>query len=140
MMESLAVPVEAARFLSPEVMDGFNHECPDSPEVKYYSLGGARRRYTEYWAPFAVLAPLLNRFDPGPNDGLVTASSSEWGEYLGTLNCDHVDQINFPMKVMHRTPMEPLWDYLARAATAEPGVAAPAELLFDPQLWQKDAA
>ena len=133
-IDSLCVPVEAADFLSSGALRDFNEACPDSSDVLYQSLGGARGRYAEYWAPFIATAPLLNRFDPGPNDGLVSAASSRWGEYLGTLAYDHVDQLNFPLKVVHLAPMEPLWDYLAVLAVrgvlrhGEGTVALPAAL------------
>ena len=136
LLGSLCVPIEAAYFLSPAAMVEFNQTCPDSPEVVYLSLGGTRTRY-EYWAPFIGLAPLLAYCDPGPNDGLVTVASARWGEYLGTLPFDHVDQLNFPMKVIHRAPMEPLWDYLAAVITSDAtqasarcSVAMPQELLL----------
>lgn len=124
-MESLCLPVEAAHFLSPAAMLQFNEECVDSPGVTYFSLGGARPRNAEYWAPFMLLSPLLNRVDPGPNDGLVTTASARWGEYLGTINFDHVDQLNFPLKLLHRAPMEPLWDYLVAVAMADSCIPLP---------------
>ena len=93
--------------------------CINSEDVVYQSLGGARVRYSEYWAPLMALAPLLNELDPGPNDGLVSVASARWGEYLGTLAFDHVEQVNFPLKVFDRQPMRPLWDHLATLATRE---------------------
>ena len=129
LVDSLCVPVEAARFLSVGAMQDFNKECPDSDRVRYQSLGGARERYVEYWAPFVASAPLLNHFEPGPNDGLVSVASAHWGEYLGTLAFDHVDQVNFPLKAIHCPPMEPLWDYLAVVATSTKGSTIPAPSL-----------
>lgn len=130
-MESVCVPVDAAVFLSPEAMRDFNLACPDSPNVTYQSLGGARQRHIEYWAPFIALAPLLNRYERGLNDGLVTVASSRWGEYLGTLNHDHVDMINFPLKAIHRPRMEPLWDYLTELAVNEGTLPLPDKLSVD---------
>jgi triacylglycerol lipase len=34
-----------------------------------------------------------NWFDPEPNDGLVTVSSARWGQFLGCVPADHLDEI-----------------------------------------------
>lgn len=116
-IEALCVPMELARFMSTPSLKEFNEACPDSPDVRYLSLGGGRERLAEYWAPFMAITPVLAQLEPGPNDGLVSAASARWGEYVGTLACDHVDLLNFPLKAVHKAPMEPLWDYLASLAT-----------------------
>ena len=108
----LRVPVDAATFLSRAHMAEWNASCADVDGVIYRSVGGARPRLREYWAPFVGTAALLRTLE-GPNDGLVSTASAAWGTYLGTARCDHVDLINFPLKLAHRPPYAPLWDFLA---------------------------
>jgi hypothetical protein len=67
----------------------FNPLTPDSPSVKYYSYGA----YLPYWPignPLKWAATIIESRD-GPNDGLVSLNSARWGEYLGTVECDHWD-------------------------------------------------
>lgn len=127
-IEGLCVPAELASFFSPPSMREFNAACPDSPDVRYLSLGGGRERLAEYWAPFMAISAMICELEAGPNDGLVSAASARWGEYVGTLACDHVDMLNFPLKAVHKAPMEPLWDYLAGLAVAEQAAPPPPPL------------
>ena len=71
--------MDAARFLSRADMATLNELCPDRPTVVNRSLGGARARLGEYWAPFFTTQPLLSRWE-GANDGLVSVESARWGE------------------------------------------------------------
>ncbi len=89
----------AAHFLSQAYVEGeFNATTPDAADVQYLSFGGALCYSSEYWAPFMPLERLLRAHD-GPNDGLVSVRSSRWGEYVATVSLDHVEQINFPLKL-----------------------------------------
>jgi triacylglycerol lipase len=68
----------------------FNAHTPDAPDVRYFSFGAA--------VSLPRVSPLLRRAwglltaAEGPNDGLVSADSARWGEYLGTLAVDHFGQ------------------------------------------------
>ncbi len=97
----------------------FNSEFPDAPGVAYYSIAGrsnlapddgvcetAEPPFVAKWdadrdpigAEFAVTGAILtgNPFSPTYNDGLVPVSSAKWGEFLGCLPADHLDEIGQP--------------------------------------------
>lgn len=77
----------------------FNPQNPDDPRVYYQSFAGV--------ADFpgspghAKLQPLLFASFPivsvfeGPNDGLVSTGSAQWGSYRGTIPCDHAGEIGW---------------------------------------------
>ncbi|PHH58446.1 hypothetical protein CDD81_5851 [Ophiocordyceps australis] len=75
----------------------FNPAVPDDPAVRYFSFGAA----LEPSRPPPLLSPLRLPYRvvsaaEGPNDGLVSVSSSQWGEYQGTLlGVSHLDLINW---------------------------------------------
>ncbi|MFV8749605.1 esterase/lipase family protein [Nannocystaceae bacterium ST9] len=91
--------VEASLYtLSESYMQGeFNQVYVDDPRVKYWSwmgetcVGGIGCQ--------DILDPLLVfSYDTifavaGPNDGLVPEESAKWGEYLGLIPADHIDEI-----------------------------------------------
>ena len=88
--------VEASLYtLSETFMQGeFNSTYVDDPRVKYWSwmghtcVGGIGCQ--------DVLDPLLlfsYELIPGDNDGLVPEESAKWGEFLGLIPADHIDQI-----------------------------------------------
>jgi triacylglycerol lipase len=65
----------------------FNAQTPDAPGVRYFSYGAAvaqSRVSPILRRPWTILRSL-----EGPNDGLVSARSARWGEYLGTVGADH---------------------------------------------------
>jgi triacylglycerol esterase/lipase EstA (alpha/beta hydrolase family) len=81
----------------------FNPAYPDSPEVRYFSwsarscglldLGCQRETGGE------IADALLTAFHTaltlriGDNDGFVPTASMLWGEHLGTVAADHLDEI-----------------------------------------------
>jgi len=74
----------------------FNPQVPDHPNVKYYSLGGARdpsQMPVIFFPGYKIILEI-----EGPNDGLVSVESSKWGEYIETLNCDHLEMINWHVR------------------------------------------
>jgi triacylglycerol esterase/lipase EstA (alpha/beta hydrolase family) len=91
--------VEASLYtLSETYMQGeFNQVMVDDPRVTYYSWAGET-------CPGGI--GCMDSLDPlllfsyetiyavaGANDGLVPESSAIWGEYLGLIPADHIDQI-----------------------------------------------
>ena len=72
----------AAAALTPEAMERFNRENPDSPLVYYQSWGARLDR--PGWDPMDRLQLWLTRAD-GPTDGLVSPDSAAWGRWRGTL-------------------------------------------------------
>jgi triacylglycerol esterase/lipase EstA (alpha/beta hydrolase family) len=91
--------VEASLYtLSETYMQGeFNLVHVDDPRVEYYSWTG-ETCVGGIGCQDAVDALLLFSYNTiflvaGPNDGLVPTSSAVWGEYLGLVPADHIDEI-----------------------------------------------
>ncbi|KAI0201911.1 Alpha/Beta hydrolase protein [Astrocystis sublimbata] len=74
--------------------ESFNPRTPDNPETKYFSYGAMVDRLP-FLSPFRQSLGVINEAE-GPNDGLVSVASSQWGTYKGTLvNVSHLDLINW---------------------------------------------
>ncbi len=74
----------------------FNKAVLDHPNVKYYSFGGSRTRDQ---MPFLFKFAFDKVMEAeGPNDGLVSVDSCMWGHYLGTLEADHLEMINWHVR------------------------------------------
>ncbi|KAJ6140169.1 hypothetical protein N7471_006655 [Penicillium samsonianum] len=74
----------------------FNPNTPDMDDVRYFSYGAAVE--PSIWSAFRLSHRVLAEIE-GPNDGLVSVSSSRWGGdagYKGTLmGVSHLDLINW---------------------------------------------
>eukprot|EP00741_Cyanophora_paradoxa_P023732 tig00021616_g22923.t1 len=71
----------------------FNPSVPDHPDVKYFSYGAAAP--LEKLNPVWRLSARIIEQAEGPNDGLVSVESARWGEYQGTIECDHLQLLNW---------------------------------------------
>lgn len=81
----------AVTALTPEAMERFNQENPDSPLVYYQSWGA--RLDGAGWDPMDRLQLWLTKAD-APTDGLVSPGSAAWGAYRGTLEgVSHQDAV-----------------------------------------------
>ena len=65
----------------------FNEECPDSPDVKYYSIGSVSVKAGSGRFPLNLSYRFVKLFD-GENDGLVSLDSMKWGENFEVLRPD----------------------------------------------------
>ncbi|KAH6602322.1 hypothetical protein BASA61_001231 [Batrachochytrium salamandrivorans] len=74
--------------------EAFNQATPDDPNV-YYSSYAAVTKVGKL-APLNFSYQIINRLE-GDNDGLVSLKSAQWGEFMGTVDCDHWDLV--PPKV-----------------------------------------
>lgn len=79
--------------------DRFNAEIDDHSSVRYYSYAGKAGRGTD--VPINPFLRIQNRmlYDrEGENDGFVAVESAKWGEFLGTIDADHAQQVglSFP--------------------------------------------
>jgi triacylglycerol lipase len=89
-LKALGLNADGVHDCQRAVCQEFNDRTPDAAGVRYFSFGAA--------VPRGRVGPLLRRtwclLTPaeGPNDGLVSADSARWGEYLGTLPVDHFGQ------------------------------------------------
>ncbi|BGP15387.1 lipase 2 [Rhodosporidiobolus nylandii] len=101
LMRGLGVPGGGKAFddLTTTKMARFNEDTPDDPNVKYYSYGA---EFTASWSnPFYIPFGIIRQRE-GPNDGLVSVSSAQWGEYRATLhNVNHLDLVGWVGKVRY---------------------------------------
>ena len=73
--------------------ESFNPRTPDSPDVRYFSYGA---QLNPHLTSVFRKSHNIVMAEEGPNDGLVSVQSSQWGEYKGTLdNVSHLDLINW---------------------------------------------
>ncbi|RIB03894.1 hypothetical protein C2G38_2286015, partial [Gigaspora rosea] len=69
----------------------FNKSTPNNPSVAYYSYGASTN--VPIWSPLYFPYQIIKEKE-GPNDGLVSVKSAQWGKYMGTVECDHWDLTN----------------------------------------------
>ncbi len=90
--------------LSEAYMQGeFNPQNPDDPRVQYISYTGRTcdavayldpdNNCQELCDPLIAWAYRMLKDTRGPNDGLVTVESAQWGEYRGEMIADHIDEV-----------------------------------------------
>lgn len=96
--------IASVQNFGPEYLDGtFNPAYPDSPEVRYFSwsarscglleFGCQREQNGEIADAILALFQTSLTFRVGDNDGFVPTESMVWGELLGTLSADHLDEV-----------------------------------------------
>ncbi|KAK9774490.1 putative GPI inositol-deacylase [Seiridium cardinale] len=84
----------------------FNPKTPDDPSVQYFSYGAMMNR-PPLLSPFRTTWQVVQNAE-GPNDGLVSVESSQWGEYKGTLvEVSHLDLINWTNRL--RWTLKKIW-------------------------------
>lgn len=86
--------------------EDFNPKTPDDPSVRYFSYG-AMMDQPPLLSPFRTTWQVMQNAE-GPNDGLVSVQSSQWGDYKGTLvGVSHLDLINWTNRL--RWTMKKIW-------------------------------
>ena len=99
MQEVEADFLKTVAILTPEhVCNEFNPKVPNHPDVTYWSYSASAGKGTNAGiSPF--LRPLnyilFNR--EGINDGFVSEESAKWGEYCGSIEADHAQQIGLQL-------------------------------------------
>ncbi|KAL8873295.1 MAG: hypothetical protein Q9174_001210 [Haloplaca sp. 1 TL-2023] len=93
-LKSLGVRTGAFSQLTRRYMqEDFNPKTPDREGVRYFSYGASVD--PAIWSAFRRSHRIVHKHE-GPNDGLVSVNSSQWGEYKGTLvDVSHLDLINW---------------------------------------------
>ncbi|OTA73381.1 hypothetical protein M434DRAFT_39169 [Hypoxylon sp. CO27-5] len=93
--ESIGMETGAFEQLTQRYMtEKFNPRTPDDPSVRYFSYG-AMMDQPPLFSPFRLSHRIISDME-GPNDGLVSVTSSKWGSYKGTLvGVSHLDLINW---------------------------------------------
>lgn len=101
-LESIGFETGAFEQLTNKYMtESFNPRTPDSPDVRYFSYGAQLNPHLT--SVFRKSHSVVQAVE-GPNDGLVSVQSSQWGDYKGTLdNVSHLDLINWTnrLRVWH---------------------------------------
>lgn len=93
-LKALSVETGAFSQLTRRYMEEtFNPKTPDREGVAYFSYGAMAT--PPLWSAFRQSHRIVEEFE-GANDGLVSVTSSQWGNYKGTLeNVTHLDLINW---------------------------------------------
>lgn len=74
---------EASRGFSQSAAARFNEENPDQSGVYYASYTSIMRGFWSHWL-FAWTWLIINAIE-GPNDGMCTAASAQWGDFKGVI-------------------------------------------------------
>ena len=93
-LATIGVPTGAFSQLTTKYMaEEFNPKTPDDSRVRYFSYGATKNPH--FWSAFYQSHEIVENSE-GPNDGLVSVASSQWGTYKGTLvDVSHLDLINW---------------------------------------------
>jgi triacylglycerol esterase/lipase EstA (alpha/beta hydrolase family) len=92
----------------------FNPRTPNVDGILYASYAAV--------SDFKHLSPLyyphqIIQEREGPNDGLVSLCSAQWGHFLGTVECDHMELIPSPIQQLsgytRRQTFDPVEFYLS---------------------------
>lgn len=76
----------------------FNDTVPDVPGVVYRSVAGECDR--PWLGPEWQFPSRIVRQFEGPNDGVVSLASAQWGEEFSTWQGDHLNLVNWPNRRM----------------------------------------
>ncbi|KAK4229403.1 lipase 2 [Podospora fimiseda] len=88
-------PSAFAQLTRKYMTEEFNPRTPDDPTVRYFSYGAMVKGKPPLLSPFRFSHRVIDGKE-GPNDGLVSVESSQWGTYKGTLiGVNHLDLINW---------------------------------------------
>lgn len=75
------------------MIERFNPRTPDVEGVRYFSYGATLE--PQLTSVFRYSHSIIEKAE-GPNDGLVSVRSAQWGTYKGTLqDVSHLDLINW---------------------------------------------
>lgn len=112
LVRQLGLDLGALPDLTTERCARFNEQIRDVPGVRYYSVSAARPRGD---MPVFALFPhgIIYRAE-GPNDGLVSVRSAQWGTHLATWRADHWQTVNrqYSWRKRHR-PANIIQNYLS---------------------------
>jgi triacylglycerol lipase len=126
MLETFGWDMQAARDLTTESCKRFNDQILDSDKVKYFSVSAARPWHLV--PAFAYVSHRIIHNMEGENDGLVSVTSSNWGQSLGTWAADHWHTINRRLVLEVRNPTGDIRPYYARTVEQVDALLAEAKL------------
>lgn len=88
------VPTDAFDDLTTDRCARFNEMLPDAPGVRYFSVAGRCER--KHLPPLWWAAAELLTGERGPNDGVVSVASAQYGEAFEVWDGDHMNLVNRP--------------------------------------------
>lgn len=91
--QRFAVPLQAFYDLTTAACQAFNHQVPDAPSVRYFSVAGCHEGglLSPEWQ---LSHPIVTRAE-GPNDGVVSIASAKYGEDCEVWQGDHLSLVNW---------------------------------------------
>jgi len=93
-MKFAKIPYDSFYQLTPKYLtEEFNPNIKDVTGVDYFSWS-ARKSNMPLWNPLYYFWSKLHKLE-GENDGLVSVESAQWGNWRGTVLCDHLELINW---------------------------------------------
>jgi triacylglycerol lipase len=92
-LDFLSVPMQAFHDLTTSACRAFNEGAPDSAKVRYFSVAG--QHDGSYLAPGWLLPYGVVLRAEGPNDGVVSQASANYGEHLEVWEGDHFSLVNW---------------------------------------------
>ena len=101
----LGIPSEGFYDLMTERCRRFDEDTPNCPNVHYQSIGGkyeASFSRPEWLLPFHIV-----HTEEGPNDGVVSLKSAQFGEWFETWPGDHFSLVNWFGANHPERPMSP---------------------------------
>jgi triacylglycerol lipase len=103
LLSQLGLDVDAGADLTTAAMKRFNDQTPDSPHVRYFSISAA---CPSDRVPLPLqLGYRIVRRKEGDNDSMVSVTSAQWGEHLGTWPVHHLHAINRRFPIDCRCPI-----------------------------------
>jgi triacylglycerol lipase len=105
-LDFFGVPLQAFYDLTTSACRTFNERTPDAAKVRYFSVAGVHDG--SYLAPGWLLSHGIVARAEGPNDGVVSQASANYGEHCGVWEGDHFSLVNWlsPMGYS-RAPRDP---------------------------------
>jgi triacylglycerol lipase len=92
LLRFLGLDLAGVRDLTVDALTQFNDQILDHPDVAYFSVSAARPWHRV--PAFLVHSHHIVSRNEGPNDGIVSVKSAQWGTHLGTWPADHMHVVN----------------------------------------------
>ena len=102
LLNLLNIDVQAVSDLTTASCARFNEQVPDAPGVTYFSVSASRPWHRV--PPFFFHSHQVIQAIEGDNDGLVSVTSAQWGEHLGTWPADHLHVLNKRLVIELKDP------------------------------------
>lgn len=98
LLKQMGMSIEVANQLTAHYMrESFNPATPNAPEVAYFSWtfhsDPTGLETGNRLLPLLIPNYLILKSREGENDGLVSIFSATWGQHLGTLPADHMNEV-----------------------------------------------